>query len=127
MMTGMNVTDKDVMRKEMKEDMMIAEKMDELSDIVLADFNTEVLVNLFKEKNALKKKLEEELAKIREAICIELADSEMLVNESGEVLATYRLSSPVTRFDKDRLALELPNIYEKYVYKGDPVRTFLVK
>jgi 2-hydroxy-3-keto-5-methylthiopentenyl-1-phosphate phosphatase len=106
---------------------MLAEQIDDVGGVILADMHLQVLVKMFKEKSDVKKALEKELAKIKEEICMEIANDDTLVNNDGEVIATYKMSSPVTRFDKDKLATDLPHIYEKYVYKGDPVRTFLVK
>jgi len=100
------------------------EKIDKMK---VADSSLESLVALFKQKNIVKKELEKELANIKEEICKQMSDDNVLVNFDGEIIATWTYSKPVMRLDQKRFAEELPAIYAQYVNECDPIRTFLVK
>jgi len=50
-----------------------------------------------------------------------------IVNESGETLLTYKLTSGRKTFDSKAFQKDHPSLYEKYLKNGEPSRRFLLK
>lgn len=67
--------------------------------------------HLKKEKDLLKKDL---LSLV--------GDAEDFIDDNGEEIATYRMSKPVTKFNKELFVAENPALYEKYVYEDIGIR-----
>lgn len=56
-----------------------------------------------------------------------LGEAETLLDDGGNVLATWKLAKAPERFDAKALKVEHPEIYEKFVKVGEPSRRFLLK
>jgi hypothetical protein len=50
-----------------------------------------------------------------------------IVNESGETLLTYKLTSGRKTFDSKAFEKDHPNLYQKYIRTSEPQRRFLLK
>ena len=94
-----------------------------------AVFATEETVELWQRAVQLKNDLkttEEELDGIKEQLKLMLGNAERL-EYAGEVLATWKASKPVSRFDAKSFQVEYPELYKSYLKEGVPVRSFLLK
>lgn len=57
-----------------------------------------------------------------------LGESEVLLDESGDVLCTWKKSkNGRENFDKNQFKLDHPKLYDKYVWYSEPTRRFLPK
>ena len=106
---------------------LIMEELRNCPETLVADLELQKLVDIYKEKVKEKKSLEKELSILKEHICSKIEDKTQLVSSDGELLATYKWSKPVCKFNKELFEKQMPGMYEKYVVEGDPVRSFLVK
>jgi len=56
-----------------------------------------------------------------------MQDNEVLIDQGGQVKATWRNGSPRSRLDSKKLASEHKAIYQQYLTEGKAARTFLIK
>jgi len=63
---------------------------------------------------------------LKAAIMKKLGEADTLV-DGDTVLATWKMSKPVTRFDQKLLKEEQPEVYDKYLTEGSPQRRLLIK
>jgi putative phage-type endonuclease len=54
-------------------------------------------------------------------------EGDSIVNESGETLLTYKLTSGRKTFDSKAFEKDHPNLYQKYIRTSEPQRRFLLK
>lgn len=74
------------------------------------------------------KKLEEREEYLKGNLITYLGESgDTLVNESGETLLTYKLTSGRKTFDSKAFEKDHPNLYQKYIRTSEPQRRFLLK
>lgn len=65
---------------------------------------------------------------IRGRLIISLGESgDTLVGPDGKTLVTYRLANGRKSFDARAMEREMPEIYQKYIKQGEPMRRFLLK
>lgn len=75
-----------------------------------------------------KAKLHEEAIEETTAVILKaLGEAETLLDPSGNVLATWKLSKAPQRFDAKALAAEHPYLHAQFLKTGDPSRRFLLK
>lgn len=106
---------------------LIMEGLRNCMETLIADSELERFVKIYKEKVKEKKALEKELSTLKEYICSKIDDKTQLVSSDGELMATYKWSKPVNKFNKELFEKELPGVYEKYVVESDSIRSFLIK
>lgn len=73
------------------------------------------------------KKLEETIDKLKLDIKEYMQDYDILVNEDGEVMASWKNTSPRSYFDLNKLKEECQDIYLKYTNEAKQSRIFLIK
>ncbi len=56
-----------------------------------------------------------------------MKDAAELLDEAGEVLATWKTSKAGTKFDLESFKADHPELYAKYVRDSEPKRPFLLK
>lgn len=93
----------------------------------IADTQLEILIGEYKKKADEKKKIEKELADIKDQIQMQMCDYTEIMGSQGDILATWNWSKPVVRFDTKKFKEEMPLIYGQYAVESEPVRSFLVK
>jgi putative phage-type endonuclease len=76
--------------------------------------------------NRLKEMAEHE-ANLKQHIQIYMAERDTLLDNAGNVLATWKEAKPTVRLDSKALKAEAPEIYEKYSTVGEATRRFLLK
>ena len=92
-------------------------------------FATDETVELWQRAVQLKNDLkttENELEQLKEQLKLMLGNAERL-EYAGEVLATWKASKPVSRFDAKSFQVEYPDLYKSYLKEGAPVRSLLLK
>jgi len=57
----------------------------------------------------------------------QMKDFSYIVDQHDNVLASWRLSNPRSRFDSNALKEDHPDLYEKYLQDSRATRTFLIK
>lgn len=77
-------------------------------------------------KNSLSE-LEKQKQEAEEKLKLALKNKETLLAPTGEVIATWKPTKPVKRFDANALKKEHEDIYSKYVKECDGYRRFLIK
>ena len=92
-------------------------------------FATDETVELWQRAVQLKSDLkttETELEELKEQFKLILGNAERL-EYAGEILATWKASKPVSRFDAKTFQVEYPDLYKSYLKEGAPVRSLLLK
>lgn len=74
-----------------------------------------------------KKELDKRIKDLQTDIQAQMKEFSYITDEHDNVLASWRLSNPRSRFDANALKEEHPDLYEKYLHNGRPSRTFLIK
>lgn len=83
----------------------------------------ETLRALKGEAKRIEERIEQESATIFKA----LGEAEVLVDDGGNTLATWKLSKPPQRFDAKALQAAHPDIHAQFLTTGEPCRRFLLK
>jgi len=60
-------------------------------------------------------------------ICAEMRDAATLVDDAGEVLATWKASKGAARLDAAALREALPDVAAQYTVQAEPTRRFVLK
>lgn len=106
---------------------LIMEELINCMETLIADDDLTRFVKIYKEKIKEKKALDKELNALKEYICSKIDDKTQLVSSEGELLATYKWSKPVNKFNKELFEKDMPGLYEKYIVESESIRSFLVK
>lgn len=99
---------------------------DDAQSYLQIDHKTHILlksIKLIKNEISVLKKKEEMYKK---ELLKKIGEHEELIDDCGEVVATYRRTKPVTKFDNQRFKNENPDIYEKYVYEDLGFRRLVI-
>ncbi|MCA1980093.1 MAG: YqaJ viral recombinase family protein [Calditerrivibrio sp.] len=85
------------------------------------------LVNQLSQLKEEKKELDTKIESLENKIKLFMADNELLVDDSGRVLVTWKQSKPSESFDKEKFKEQHPDLYQKFVKINNPTRPFIVK
>ncbi len=56
-----------------------------------------------------------------------MGECDTLVDDEGNILATWKASKPAQRFDAKALQAAHPDLYAKFLRAGEPSRRFILK
>lgn len=93
---------------------------------LVADENLEILLQEYRELHEDVALLTKKLQKYREMICQSMGENEVLIGAGGEILATWKRTKPITRFNQSRLKEAMPDVYEAFKEVSEPQRRFNV-
>lgn len=94
---------------------------------IIADENIESHIKLLR---IFKGHLQEAKARVdalQEQIALFMKDSDTLLDFSGKIIATWKFTKPIQRFDAKQLRHDDPIMWEKYMRTDEPQRRFVVK
>jgi putative phage-type endonuclease len=94
---------------------------------LIATATLEEKINLLKTANEHIKRLEKDAELLKVSVFSEMKDKDTLVDAMGNVLATWKKTRPVHRFDSATFAYDHQDLYVKYLKEGSPQRRFLLK
>ena len=80
-----------------------------------------------RELKGYKKELDQRIKDLQADIQAQMKDFSYIVDQHDNVLASWRLSNPRSRFDSNALKEDHPDLYEKYLQDIRATRTFLIK
>ena len=80
-----------------------------------------------REKKAQYEALGKEIDALQDSLKMFMSDSEAILDESGNVLVTWKSGKDKTSFDSKAFAAENPDLYAKYCKTAPGSRSFLVK
>jgi putative phage-type endonuclease len=80
-----------------------------------------------REKKAVYDALGKEIEALQDSLKLYMADSEALLDESGNVILTWKSGKDKTSFDSKTFAAENPDLYAKYCRTVPGARSFLIK
>ena len=80
-----------------------------------------------REKKAQYEALGKEIEALQDSLKMYMTDSEAILDESGNVLLTWKSGKDKTSFDSKTFAAENPDLYAKYCKTVPGARSFLIK
>ncbi|MCW1908594.1 MAG: YqaJ viral recombinase family protein [Candidatus Saccharibacteria bacterium] len=95
-------------------------------DPYYASTEEEVLVIKYKALDALIAEQQEQLRLLRDKLCVRMGDKQLMVNEVGERLISWKFSKAPERFDSAKFKQERPEMYKHYSKTGNASRPFRV-
>lgn len=69
------------------------------------------------------KQIKTSIGNLRELLLDRIGDHEELIDGDGCPIASYRMSKPVQKFNKDLFKAQHPKLYDQYMYEDIGVRT----
>ena len=94
---------------------------------VEADATALEQISEIREKKAQYEALGKEIDALQDSLKMFMSDSEAILDESGNVLVTWKSGKDKTSFDSKAFAAENPDLYAKYCKTAPGSRSFLVK
>ena len=94
---------------------------------IQADDRAKEQIAILREKKAQYTALENEINIITDSLKLFMMDSESIVDESGNILLTWKSGKSKVAFDSKLFIAENPDLYAKYCKPVPGNRTFLVK
>lgn len=80
-----------------------------------------------REKKAMYEALGKEIDELTDSLKMYMTDSEALLDETGNILVTWKSGKDKTSFDSKTFAAENPDLYAKYCKSVPGARSFLIK
>lgn len=96
------------------------------SDPIIATDEIESYVYAYKDFDCQIAGLAEEKTYMRDRLALFMQDHDSLMSASGEKLISWKYTKPSERFDLDTFKKTHPDLYKKFIKKGDPTRPFKV-
>jgi putative phage-type endonuclease len=97
------------------------------SNPVIANQTTDELVIKMIKLSAEIKAKELEYKAVKDSIAVYMKDADTLIDSAGNVMATWKYTKPISRFDKESLEKDYPDVYKKYLTTTAPQRRFNIK
>ena len=100
-----------------------------VSKPIEAKANSEVIVKLgtIKELKAQDKQLNDSIKTLELEVKEYMKEAELLVDNSGKCLASWKTAKPRQSLDTKKLKAEHEDIYKEYMKESEPSRMFLIK
>lgn len=80
-----------------------------------------------REKKAMYEAIGKEIDELTDSLKMYMTDSEALLDETGNILVTWKSGKDKTSFDSKTFAAENPDLYAKYCKSVPGARSFLIK
>ena len=94
---------------------------------VVADAQTLDQLAALREEVAQRKALDKTIDLRKGLVQAQMLEAANLVDTDGVLLATWKTTKPVGRFDEAALKIEMPDVWKQYRRAGLPQRRFLLK
>lgn len=96
-------------------------------DPLRSDENIEAYVDLYQKACKEIKALKDSKQKYKDQIALFMKDHEFLSDISGRIIATWKFTKPVNRFDAKSFENDHKDLYQKYIKQGEPQRRFKIE